>query len=133
MQLPLTFNPKALRPGLCLVTLTCQNQGTGVDENIKIDFRIEKKGMLHNVTSEYPNRMEVIQGGAPSSSYVSFAIRNLLPNEYQSASLLITDNVPFEAKLWSQNCGSSPEVFIFDVLFGETEKVPPPKFKEQPL
>lgn len=129
---PVICDPKQVRPGVCLITVTCQNQGTGVDQNIKIDFRIDKKGMIHGVATDQPNRMEVISGGQPSSSYVSFAVRNLLPNEYQGARIWASDRAHFAVDLWSQNSGKSPEVFIYDVSFGEAEKVPPPKFREKP-
>ena len=122
-KVPIVFSPGLIPPGACIVYLTCQNQGTGVDEYIKIDVHFEKSAII-SVEIDSPGQLQLISGGKNSSSYASFKIRDLLPGEYQGAKIIAKSNISFTAKLWSQNSGQSPEVFIYDVIFGAPEKVP---------
>lgn len=123
VKIPIVFDPRLIPPGACIVYLTCQNQGTGVDEYIKIDICFEKSAII-SLKIDHPSQLQLIGGGESSSSYASFKIRDLLPGEYQGAKIIAKSNTTFTAKLWSQNSQQSPEVFIYDVIFGVPKKVP---------
>lgn len=124
--IPIVFNPRLIPSGACLIYLTCQNQGTGVDEYIKLDINFENSAII-SVKRDNPDQLQLIGGGNNSSSYASFKIRDLLPGEYQGAQIVAKTNISFTAKLWSQNSGQSTEIFIYDIIFGAPEKVPQDK------
>ena len=117
------FDSGLIPPGACILYLTCQNQGTGVDQYIKIDIEFEKSAII-SVDIDSPDQLQLINGGKASSTFASFKIRDLLPGEYQRVKIIAQSNTSFKAKLWSQNSGESQAVFIYDVIFGAPEKVP---------
>jgi len=124
ISIPLIFDPDLLRPDTCLLTLSCQNQGTGVDQFIKIKLSFEKPAII-KVIIPNPSQVQLIRGGRPGSSFATFMIRTLLPQELHHIRVLAKDSIPFTASLWTQNSGDSDEVFIYDVIFGKEERIEP--------
>ncbi|MCK4435469.1 hypothetical protein KAU87_01530 [Candidatus Bathyarchaeota archaeon] len=129
--MPITLAKNLCPPGFWLVTLTCQNQGTGVDQYIKIDihFKDGKPAILS--TEILKERVHLSGGGLKGSSFASFFIRELLPNEKMAARIVARSDMEFEASLWTQNSGDSSEVFIYELLFGEEEHVGTPPWKRK--
>ncbi len=122
-QIMLNFTPANHVPkGKCLISIVCQNQGTGLDQNIKIDIQFQS-GAILNYRLMNQERIQCINGGGQGSWSASFAIANLLPGEYRSAIVAAFDK-PFEVKAWSQNSHREVGVFCFDISFGEYETVP---------
>ncbi len=130
-SLPSMQNTGLIKPGTCLLIVSCQNQGTGIDEYVKIDIKFATSA-IDRVEIESPEVFQLRGGGRPSSSYASFMIRELLPGEHLGARVLAGANIPFTATLSSQNRSESPEVFIFETLFGDDEMTPRPP-NMQPL
>jgi hypothetical protein len=130
-KIPLTLAKKLCPPGFCLITLTCQNQGTGVDQYIKMDIHF-KDGKPAILSTEIPNdRVQLSGGGLKGSSFASFFIRELLPNEQMAAHVVARSDMEFDASLWTQNSRDSSEVFIYELLFGEEEYVGIPPWKKK--
>ena len=75
--------------------------------------------------------MHLSGGGLKGSSFASFFIRELLPNEKMAARIVARSDMEFEASLWTQNSGDSSEVFIYELLFGEEEHVGTPPWKRK--
>ena len=125
-QIMLNFPPaKEVPPGKCLLSIVCQNQGTGLDQNIKIDIQFQSGAIIsHRLMKQ--ERIQCINGGGQGSWSASFAIANLLPGEYRSASIAAFDE-PFQVKAWSQNSSRKVDVFCLDVSFGDYEIVPKEK------
>jgi len=48
-----------------------------------------------------------------------------------SANLVARNDLPFDASLWTQNAGDSPEVFVYDVTIGDEEVVAPSNSQQQ--
>jgi hypothetical protein len=124
-SLPIVQDTGLIKPGACLLNVTCQNQGTGIDEYVKIDLRFAKSA-IDRVDIEKPEVFQLRSGGRPSASFASFMIRELLPGECLGVRILAGAEIPFTATLSSKNRSESPEVFIYEVLFGEDEMLPRP-------
>jgi len=130
-QIPVTLAANLCPPGFWLITLTCQNQGTGVDEYIRIHIHF-KDGEPAILSTEIPNdRVHLSGGGLESSSFASFFIRELLPNEIMKAQIVARSDIELDASLWTQNSRDSSEVFIYELLFGEEEYVGIPPWKKK--
>lgn len=129
-KLPITLAKNMAPPGYSLITLTCQNQGTGVEQYIKMDIRFKDgKPAVLSSTIEY-ERIKLSGGGLRGSSFASFFIRELLPNELMAARVVAKSDIEFDASLWTQNSGDSPEVFIYEIIFGDEEYVGVPPWKK---
>ncbi len=103
-------------PGTKFITISCQNQGTSIDMNIKVKVVFEK-ALIRALRITKENRMQVIEGGG-RSSFATLHIPQLLPGETQTASILISSACKIEATLWSENSGDSKEIFIYEVKVG---------------
>lgn len=113
-------------PGYGTVILSCQNQGPGVQQFVRFGLTFHGKSAIHAV--EIRNeRVLLSEGGQPGASHVSCLLREILPGEVMSASLVARNDLPFDAHLWTQQAGDSPEVFVYNVVIGEEELVEPPK------
>ena len=130
-NLPITLAKEVAPPGFCLITVTWQNQGTGVDQYIKSDirFREGKSGKPAILTTNLTGSRIHLTGGLQGSSYASFMIRELLPNESMAGHIVARADIGFDASLWTQNSRQSPEVFILELFFGPEEHVPTPQWK----
>ncbi|WP_145357451.1 hypothetical protein [Alienimonas californiensis] len=101
-------------PGMCLITTACLNQGTGVDENVKIDVTFNSDAIRrHDLLGQ--NRIACIDGGRNGSWSASFLIPDLLPNECRHAIVGARDE-PFDVKVYSQNSGRGVDIFRFDIV-----------------
>ena len=120
INVPLTFTDE-VPPGACLITINCQNLGTGLDQNIKIDLSFRGKSAIRSVNILNPQRLHLIEGGTPKSSFASFTIPSLLPREKQDIRIIANYHCAFDITLWSQRSGKSPDVFIYDVVFHPPE------------
>lgn len=129
-KIPVVLAANLCPLGFWLITLTCQNQGTGVDQYIKIDVHFEHGKPAILSTEILHDRVHLSGGGLKGSSFASFFIRELLPNETMAAKIVARSDMEFEASLWTQNSGDSSEVFIYELLFGEEEYVDIPPWKK---
>lgn len=122
--------PQGIPKGTSFITLSCQNQGSGVEEYIKmsISFKGAKSAILK--TNVMSSRVQLSQGGKKGSSLATFFIRELLPGEVMAASVLAKSSMDFEAGLWTQSVGDSQEVFVYKLRFGEEEHVDIPNWKK---
>jgi len=120
IDVPIAFRDD-VPPDACLITMTCQNLGTGLDYNVKIDISFAACPAIRAVEIRHPQRLQLIDGGNTGSSFASFTIPALLPRETQVASIIADSRPQFDIRLWSQRSGHSPEVFVYDVMFGPTE------------
>lgn len=121
-NVPITLAENIGPPGYSLINLTCQNQGTGVEQYIKMDIRF-KYGKPAVFSSTILDERIKLSGGRRGSSYASFFIRELLPKELMSSQVVAKSDIGFDASLWTQNSGDSPEVFIFETFFGDEEYI----------
>ncbi len=122
-QLPIQFGlPDRIPPKHCLISVICQNQGTGLDQNIKIDFEFES-GAIVNYDLGKQERIQHLNGGNVGSWSASFAIMNLLPREYRNVTICARDE-PFKVHVWSQNSSNQVDACYFDVILGGFEVVP---------
>ena len=122
-QFPLQLGPIGGIPeGHCLITIACQNQGTGLDQNVKMDINF-KSGAIVNYRLSNTERVKLINGGSRGAWSASFTIANLLPGEYRSAVVSARDE-PFQVKVWSQNSSRKVAIYQFEVVFGDFEAVP---------
>ena len=129
-QMPIILGePKVIPKGTSLITLSCQNQGSGVEEYIKmsISFKDAKSAILE--TKVMSARVQLSQGGGKGSSLATFLIRELLPGEVMAARVLVKSSLDFKASLWTQRTGDSQEVFIYNLRFGKEEHVDIPNWK----
>jgi len=122
-HIPVRWAPGVLSAGQSILTLMCQNLGTGVDQNVRVEVEFERSAVF-NASAAHPGRLQLIEGGGSGASFAVFATTALLPRETQEATIIAAMNVPFEAHLWSQNSGHSPKVFIYELSFGRWEFVP---------
>lgn len=126
-KLPLQLTNK-LPDGYSVITMFCQNQGTGIEEYVKFEIHFES-GTFAILSTEIPyDRVQLSSGGQKNSNFASFFIRELLPNEALSASVVARSNAEFDAKLWTQNSRQSSEVFIYELTIGEQEIVDVPSW-----
>ena len=116
--------------GVSLITLSCQNQGSGVDQYIRmsISFKGAKSAILK--TDAMNPRVQLSQGGKRGSSLATFLILELLPGEVMAARVFAKSSVDFDASLWTQQSGNSQEVFVYELHFGDEEHVDPPTWKK---
>lgn len=121
-KMPLTLRPGLLEPGICLLNVSCQNQGTGVDQFVKMRINFEQPAIT-DYSVNNPNQVQLIGGGGSGASYAVFMVRALLPQEVQRVQVLARDGVSFDVSLWTERGGDSDEVFIYDVLLGPDERV----------
>jgi SEC-C motif len=120
---PVVGGPPPGPPGFGTITLSCQNQGSGVEQFVKFGLTFHGKSAIHR-TDIKNDRVFLSEGGSPGSSYVTFMVREILPLEKMGASLVARNDLPFDAHFWTERTGDSPEVFVYDVIIGE-EEVPP--------
>ena len=125
VKIPIVQDSQFLRPGECLVTLSCQNQGIGMDQFVKVDLRFQASA-IRRVEVPNPDLFQLRSGGKPTSSYASFLIRELLPRENVHGLIVAKDGISLTAALSSQNRSDSPEVHIFEVTTGQDELVDAP-------
>ena len=130
-QFPIILGePEVIPKGTSVITLCCQNQGSGVEEYIKMSlfFKDAKSAVLE--TKVMSSRVQLSQGGKKGSSLATFFVRELLPGEVMAARILAKSLSQFEAGLWTQRTGDSQEVFIYKLHFGEEEHVDRPNWKK---
>lgn len=125
VHMPIVYDSQLLRPGERLITLSCQNQGTGMDQYVKIDVRFQTSS-IRQVDIPNPDVFQLRSGGKPTSSFATFFIRELLPGEHVNGKIIATDGVDLTATLSSQNRANSPEVHTFEVITGGDELVDVP-------
>ena len=114
MQTPIVFG-LPLSANQVLFTVAYQNIGVQIEEKIKIKISFGRFSIAKiSIANE---RMQIIEGGLQGSSYVTFYISESLPNESQSAQIIIsTDQFP-EVSFWTNHMHESKEIFIYDIIF----------------
>jgi hypothetical protein len=111
--------------GFGTIMLSCQNQGAGVEQFVKFGLSFCGQSAIHR-TDIKNDRVLLSEGGLLGASIVTFMVREILPGELMSAAVVARNDLPFEAHLWTQHAGNSPEVFVYDVIVGEEEPVNSP-------
>jgi hypothetical protein len=130
-KVPTIFGPPPGPPGYGKILLSCQNQGTGVEQFIKFGLSFHGKAAIYK--TEIDNeRVLLSEGGLSGGSYVSFMVREILPGEKMSASVVAKNDLPFDANLWTEHTGDSPEVFVYDVIVGDEQDAPAPSVAPVP-
>jgi len=125
LWVPFVGGPPPGPPGYGTIMLTCQNQGTGVEQFVRFGLSFAEGRSAIEKVEVKNDRVLLSEGGQLGASMVSFLVRELLPKERMSASLVARNDVPFEAHLWTQRSGESDEVFVFNVTIGDEEPAPP--------
>jgi len=122
VRLPVLGGPPPGPPGFGTIVLSCQNQGAGVEQFVKFGLSFGGQSAIH-CTEINNDRVSLSEGGLLGASMVTFMVREILPGELMSVSVVARNNLPFEAHLWTQRTGDSPEVFVYDVIIGEEQPV----------
>lgn len=113
--LPLLLG-RQINKGEILYNLVCQNMGTGIERDSKIDFSMNGNPLIKKIIIEHENRVQVIGGGKNSSSFAIFHIPSLLPGEIQTIKIIAKIGTLPNIKLSTQN-SISKEVFIYEYVF----------------
>jgi hypothetical protein len=122
-MVPIALGTDLCPAAFCLIKLSCQNQGTGVDQYVKFDLVfLDGQPAVQNTQID-SQRVILSEGGREGASVAKFFVRELLPNEVVSASVIARAGIEFEAHLWTQNSANSPEVFIYEIVIGEEERM----------
>lgn len=123
VQFAIQYGPmREIPDGHFIVTTICQNQGTGIDKNVKVDIEFDSDAIVNHHIFD-TDRIQRLNGGNKGSWSASFAIQNLLPGEYQGITVGAREE-PFQVNIWSQNSTRQVSVFRFDAKFGDWEVVP---------
>jgi len=122
VQVPIVGGPPPGPSGYGKILLSCQNQGPGVQQFVRFGISFRGKSAIHVVEIQN-ERVLLSEGGRQGSSFASFFLREILPGEVMSASVVAKNDLPFDASLWTQNAGDSLEVFVYEVTIGEEELV----------
>lgn len=131
IDVPIVAGPAPGPPGYGTILLSCQNQGPGVQQFVRFGISFRGQPAIHLV--EIKNeRVLLSEGGQPGGSFATFFLREILPGEVMSASLVARNDLPFDASLWTQSTGDSPEVFVYNVTIGEEEVAPPSNSQPTP-
>jgi hypothetical protein len=128
-KIPIHLASNLCPPGFSKITMTCQNQGTGIDQNIKFYIHFNNGVPAIVDTKIQSERVHLSAGGKKNSSFASFFIRELLPNEILEDCLVSRSDAECEVSLWSQNSRDSSEVFIYELIFGDEEYVDTPPWR----
>ena len=126
ISVPVVGGPPPGPPGFGTIMLTCQNQGTGIEQFVRFGLSFHGKSAIHRTEEIRNDRVLLSEGGALGASFANFMVREILPGEMMSAQVVARNDLPFDAYLWTQNAGDSPEVFVYDVIIGEEELVEQP-------
>jgi SEC-C motif len=126
LRVPVVAGPPPGPPGFGTILLSCQNQGAGVEQFVKFGLSFDGQPAIHR-TEITNDRVKLSEGGLPGASMVTFMVREILPGEVMKASVIARNDLPFDAHLWTQQSGESPEVFVYDVIIGEEELVQSPR------
>jgi hypothetical protein len=125
VRMPVLGGPPPGPPGYGKIMLSCQNQGPGVEQFVKFGLSFGGQSGIHR--AEINNdRVLLSEGGLPCASFASFMVREILPGELMSATVVAKSELAFDAHLWTQHTGDSKEVFVYDVIIGEEELVGSP-------
>jgi len=119
---PIIAGPPPGPPGFGTIKLLCQNQGTGVEQYVKVGLSFRGQSAIH-ISNPDNARVLLSEGGKEGASMVTFMIRELLPGEVMGATVVARNDLLFDAHLWTQSRGESEEVFVYDVVIGEEELV----------
>jgi hypothetical protein len=125
-EIPVVFGPPPGPPGFGTIKLSCQNQGVGVEQFVKFGLSFSGKSAIHR-TDIQNDRVLLSEGGLLGASMVTFMVREILPGELMSASVVARNDLSFDAHLWTQRTGDSPEIFVYDVIIGAEEFVDLPR------
>jgi len=113
---PLSFAREPIAKGCALYSVTYQNQDEIIDQKIrvKIDFG---RSAIREVLPELSPRVQVIEGGAKGSSYVTFYIPEALPKERQLMRVVAARGIVPKVEFWTKAAGASDEAFVFDLRY----------------
>ena len=118
IQVPIVGGPPPGPSGFGTIVFSCQNQGVGVEQFVRFGLSFGGRAAIH-CTNIQNDRVLLSEGGQPGASMVTFMVREILPGELMTADVVARNDLPFEAHLWTQRTGDSPEVFVYDVTIEE--------------
>ncbi len=107
--------------GTKVFSLYCENRGNTIGENIKIDISFSLNTSIVSVEITNKERLKILNGGKPTSNFVSFHIPQLLPNEKQAIKLVTKGKKIHSVKAWSEKSGDIDNIFIYDLIIGKPE------------
>ena len=94
--------------------MTAYNKGYGVARKLKVDIDLTPNSIVSvNITND--ERVKIIQGGKPTGTRVVFGIDELLPNERQTAQIIVHGKSIISVDAWSETEGTIKNVFILDI------------------
>lgn len=115
-RIPLVFDKNRLSQGQMLFSVTYQNTGLQIEEKIKIKITFNH-APIEQIKIDKEQRMHIIEGGGKGASSVTFYIPESLPNEMQTAQLVVSADIFPNVEFWTKQSHSSDEVFIYDIIF----------------
>jgi len=128
VQIPKNLFEWKYPPGTKMFTVYCENRRDVIDSNIKIDIHFNPGTSIRTVEITNKNRLQILNGGKPTSNFISYHIPQLLPGERQELRIITKGKGIEKAKGWSEKMGSFGDIFIYDIIFGspeELEEIPP--------
>ena len=112
-QTPVSFFEWEYAENQKLYTITADNRGEGIANNIKIDIDFTPNS-IEFVKINHEDRVKIIQGGETGTRVV-FKIDELLPEEVQDIKILITGKNIKSIDAWSESKGNIKNIYIMDL------------------
>ncbi len=81
VQVPTNLFEWKYPPGFKLFTIYCENRKEVIDSNIKIDIHFSMGTRIQSVDISNENRMQILNGGKKTSSFISLHVPQLLPGK----------------------------------------------------
>jgi hypothetical protein len=114
-DIPLKLINWGYPPNSKLYTVVVHNKGEGIDKNIKIDIDFNQNLIIHSKVS-HEERVSLIEGGNPTSSFTVIKIAELLPSERQDIEILVSGKNIRSVEAWSEKLQKISNIFIFDMI-----------------
>jgi len=91
---------------------SCYNQGETSEKNFKLLLHFASS---HIVSFEPSNeeRIQILNGGKPTSNFVEFLIAELLPDERQSFDIIVKGEDYPTVTAWSEKAGDVNNIYIY--------------------
>lgn len=113
---PLVFDKTILPPKYHLFNVLYQNLGKIIDEKIMIKI-IFNDSVIYSVNIGESQRVQIIEGGKKTSSFVVFYIPESLPKEKMHIQIISEENYIPKVEFWTKSSGNSDDVYLVDMLY----------------
>ena len=113
---PIVFDKKILPPKHHLYNVAYQNLGKVIDEKIMIRITFDAPA-IYSVNTGESTRVQIIEGGKKTSSFVVFYIPESLPKEKMLLRIISVENYIPKVEFWTKSSGNSDDVYIVDMLY----------------